>query len=364
MHAAFVTGGSGFIGRRLIVKLVERGVHVRVLSPSMRDATLAQSLGAVPVSGDLFDEDALRAGIKGCDAVFHLAAVYDMSGQSWRETEMINVEGTRCVLTIAAEMDVKKIVYSSTIGIYGDTAGELVDESYRFEGPWANHYERTMWLAYHDVVLPLMEGGLPIVAVLVGGVYGQGHRGPLGELMSRFYFHRFPFPFLVAPGTILTLAHVDDVADGHILASERGGSGESYILAGPAVSLGELVDFWARLTGKRPPSFHVPAPFIRLLVPLAVQLDRFFDLPDLFAPGTLRMAGHSYMASSAKAQEELGWRMRSIQAGLLETFADLAADAADHPRPLTREREFATIALGAAALVLIAWLLNRIRTKN
>ena len=186
----------------------------------------------------------------------------------------------------------------------------------------------------------------------------------IGQLLERFYFHRFPFPALFSPTTLFTYVHVDDVAEGFILAAEKGRVGESYIITGPAASIGEMVDFWARLTGKRPPTFHVPAGFVRPLIPIVKSIGEWIDLPLLVKPETLALMGRSYLAQSTKAEEELGWRSRPVQVGFLETFAALASEAADHPRPITREREVATIALGAALVLLLGWLLHRWRKNN
>ncbi len=357
--SAFITGGSGYIGRRVISKLIERGIRVKALARSEQAAAALQSLGAKPILGELLDAEILWEGMAGCDLVFHMAAAISPGEEDWRETERINVEGTRQVLTLAHEAGVRKIIYTSTIRVLGDTKGELVDETFAADGSQANQVERTRWLAHYDVALPLIEKGAPIVIVMPGEVYGPADPGPIGQLLEKFYFRQFPFPFLIAPNTVFTFAHVDDVAEGHLLAAEKGRIGESYILAGPAVSIGEMVDFWARLTGKRPPDFHVPARLARLVSPLVDEVGRAVDLPEPYLSALLGVAGSTYMASAEKAINELGWRLRPIQVGFLETFAALAADKAAHPLPLNRERELATMALGLAGLLFVVWVARR-----
>lgn len=360
----FVTGGSGFIGRCLVQRLVERGDNVFALARSDRSAAVVESLGATAVKGDILDVESMRSAMIGSDLVVHLAAWDGLESENWAQAEIINVGGTRRVLALAYELGVPRIVYVSTLGVFGNTKGRLVDESYYYEGPFDTEYERTKWLAHYRVALPLIKQGAPIIIVMPGAVYGPGDSSLMGELMERFYNGQLPFPFLIGPTTTLTYAFVEDVAEGILLASTRGKVGESYILAGPAVPLGELVDFWARLTGKRSPLFHVPARLVRPLAPLMKTLSRYIELPQVFVAETLMGLGATYMARSDKARTQLGWQPRSLHTGMLETFGKIAADAAERPLPIARERELGTVALGAAVALLLLWLLFRRRGKS
>ena len=354
---AFVTGGTGFIGRALIRQLITRGYRVHALARSQDGAAALQALGATVVPGDVTDRESMRAAMRGSDVVFHLAAIYNYSPAAQAQCEPINVEGTRVVLGLAHELRVPRIVYTSTLAVFGDTHGELPDESYRADGPFLTEYDRTKWQAHYEVALPLIEQGAPIIIVMPGAVYGPGDTSWLAEAMR--LFHRGLMPLVPGPESVVTYAYVDDVAEGHILAAEKGRVGESYILAGPAVPLGEMVDFWAQLTGKRPPAARVPTRLVRPLAPAVARLQPALSLPQLFGEDMVRMMGVSYAGRADKARAELGWRPRPLQTGMLDTFEWIAAtEPADAG---AREKRAAGLILLAALVLLILWLRGRRR---
>ena len=354
---AFVTGGTGFIGRALIRQLIARGYRVHALARSQDGAAALQALGATVVPGDVTDRESMRAAMRGSDVVFHLAAIYNYSPAAQAQCEPINVEGTRVVLGLAHELRVPRIVYTSTLAVFGDTHGELPDESYRADGPFLTEYDRTKWQAHYEVALPLIEQGAPIIIVMPGAVYGPGDTSWLAEAMR--LFHRGLMPLVPGPESVVTYAYVDDVAEGHILAAEKGRVGESYILAGPAVPLGEMVDFWAQLTGKRPPAARVPTRLVRPLAPAVARLQPALSLPQLFGEDMVRMMGVSYAGRADKARAELGWRPRPLQTGMLDTFEWIAAtEPADAG---AREKRAAGLILLAALVLLILWLRGRRR---
>jgi nucleoside-diphosphate-sugar epimerase len=352
---AFVTGGTGLIGRSLIRQLVERGYHVHALARSASGAAAVSALGATSVPGDVTDRESMRAAMRGSDVVFHLAAIYDFSPEALAQCAAVNVEGTRNVLRLAHELNVPKIVYTSSLAVFGDTHGELPDESYRSEGPFLTEYDRTKWLAHYEVAEGFMEEGTPIIIVMPGAVYGPGDESWLADAMR--LFHRGLLPVVPGPETMLTYAYVDDVAEGHILAAEKGRVGESYILAGPAVPLGEMVDFWAQLTGKRPPAARVPARLLNGLAPVAGRVQPTLSLPQMFGPDMVRMLGASYAGRSDKARAELGWRPRPLQTGMLDTFEWIAAT--EPTQAGQREKRAAGAILVAALVLLVLWLRGR-----
>lgn len=356
---AFVTGGTSFIGRHVINKLREHNYDVCALVNSKESAQLMEQLGATAVRGTITAIESMRQAMQGSQVVFHMEEWHDPHNGDWQQGEIINVSGTRNVLTLAHELGVPKIIYTSTIAIYGDTQGQLVDETHQAKGVFGSEYERTKWLAHYKVAVPLIEKGAPIMIVIPGTVYGPDDKGIIGDLMHRFYLNQPPLPFLLGPSTTFSYTHVDDVAEGHLLVAEKGAIGESYILAGPAVPLGEMVDFWARLTGKRPPDFHVPASFVRSLAPVFNLLGQFVTLSPAFSQDALTMAGITYMGDGSKARAQLGWQPRSLQKGMLEALGYIAADAAERPMPVSRSREWITIGLVTAVIAVVIWLFFR-----
>lgn len=357
---AFVTGGSGFIGSHVVRKLLQRGYDVVALARSQESAGALEALGARVARGDINDRESMREAMQGADVVFHIAGWYKLGSSDWLKAESINVGGTRTVLRLAHELEIPKIVYTSTVAVFGDTNGRLVDESYRSDKPFLSEYDRTKWLAHHKVAEPLIEEGAPIIIAMPGGVYGPGDHSMVGTLMKLFYQG---MPVLPGPETTVTFAHVEDIAEGIVLAAEKGRIGESYVLAGPAVPLGEMVDFWSYLTGKPAPAFRIPARYLRAMAPLVGLLESVVPLPPFLSRESVEVSGATYAARADKARTELGWQPRPLQAGMLETFEWVAETTPSSP--LTgREQQAAVAALLAAAILFLLWLLGRRRNTT
>ena len=316
----FVTGATGFIGGRLVRQLRGAGHEVRALVRSPSKAPDLAGLGASLHSGDITDKETMRAAMRGTDGVFHLAAWYRIGvrASERRGAERINVQGTRNVLELMQELGIPKGVYTSTLAVFGDTEGWVGDESYRHTGPWLSEYDRTKWKAHYEVAVPMIQGGLPLVIVQPGVVYGPGDPSAIGTLLRQYLRRTLPG---IPKGTAYCWAHVDDTALGAIRAMEKGRPGESYILAGPPHSLEEALEIAAEVTGIRPPRIRLPAGLLRAAAGAAGLIERIVPLPESYSAETLRVAaGVTYLGSSEKAQLELGWSVRSLVAGLRETL--------------------------------------------
>lgn len=353
----FITGGSGFIGRHLVRKCIERGYDVYGLAHTKKSAAELDVLGATVVPGDILQRDSMRKGMQGSDLVFHLAGWYKLGSRDWMQAEAINVAGTRNVLRLAHELGVPKIIYTSTTTVFGDTRGQMVDETFFQGGPFLTEYDRTKWLAHYKVALPLIDQGAPITIVMPGLAYGPGDHSLMGQLMTLFY--QGQLLAILGPDFVHTYAHVEDVAEGHLLAAEKGRNGESYIITGPAVPLGEVVDFWGQLTGKPIPKLRVPIWLLAPFIPLVGAFSGALSLPELISEDGARVLGATYMVRSDKARAELGWRTRSMQEGMNETFRYISGTTPVRPRPSPRRRKVAGLALLLAALLLFLWLFER-----
>ena len=360
---AFVTGGTGFIGKHVVRKLVKRGYQVFALVRSGESAAEIAQIGATPVHGSITDMASMREGMRGSDVVFHIAGWYKVGAEDWMKAEEINVGGTRKVLRLAQELNIPKIVYTSSVAVFGNTKGKLADENYFQGGPFLTEYDRTKWLAHYKVALPMMEKGAPIIIVQPGGVYGPGDHSLLGQMMMAFY--RGQMPMVFGPDTTVTYAHVEDIAEGHILAAEKGKIGESYVLAGPAVPLGEMYDFWAQITGKRPPLIRIPSSLIRPFGPVIGAAAALLPLPEMFSQEAVNELGATYMAAANKARAQLGWQPRSLHEGMTETF-EWVAEKAEAMPPLIGEQQkkIAGIALGTAVVLLLLYLLTRPKSNS
>ncbi len=309
---AFVTGGTGFLGSYLVRALLVRGWEVSTL---VRTMNLARDLprGARGVPGDITKPESLRAAMQGAEAVFHAAALYEIGTADAEHMRKINVDGTRAVLELAAELGVPKIVYTSTVGVYG-MSREPVDESYRADGKLlASEYERTKFAAHYEVAVPLQQKGAPIVIVCPGMIYGPGDTALFGKVVRLYW--RGLLPVMIGPDCKLTWAHAQDIAEGHWLAYEKGRVGETYNLAGPTHTFREYFETCQRLSGKRAPVIWIPGRWARGMATLFQP----FKFSGLFATETILYAADiSYPASAEKAKRELGWTPLSLEDGLRE----------------------------------------------
>jgi nucleoside-diphosphate-sugar epimerase len=317
MSRYFVTGATGFVGGELVKQLLGAGHHVVALVRAPEKATFLKALGVEMHAGDITDRASLRRPMEGVDGVFHVAAWYKVGVRN-AEAERINVDGTRHVLDTMRELGIPKGVYTSTVAVFGNTRGRVVDESYRFSGPFDTEYERTKWRAHYDVALPAINAGLPLVIVQPGVVYGPGDTSSFRRVWIRHLRGRMPG---VPSRMAFNFGYIEDTARGHILAMERGRAGESYIIAGPPHTMRDALRIAARVSARRAPLVTVPAVVFRAMAPLMSLVERMVDPPEDLAAENLRMmGGTTYLASAGKAQQELGFESRSLEEGLRHTF--------------------------------------------
>ena len=362
---AFVTGGTGFIGWHVVQKLLRRGHSVWALARSESGADRLQKAGATVVWGDILDPESMRDVIRDSDVVFHLAAWYKLGSQPEDTAEKVNVTGTRNVLELAYDLGVPKIIYTSTVNVLGDTFGEYVNEDYRLqpaqEYTFPNEYERTKWKAHYEIALPLIEKGAPIIIVMPGAVYGPGDPSLVGDLMRAYAMGLLPlFP---GPETKITLAHVEDIGEGHLLAAEKGRIGESYLLTGPGVNFREMAEMWAQTSRKPSPIAYVPARFLRPLAPLAREAQKILPLPPMLSQDGANFMGVAYLGSSEKARRELGWQTRPLEEGFRETLEHILQNQNNRLPLSTNQRKVAGLAAAAMAALLL-WRLKRHRGRR
>jgi dihydroflavonol-4-reductase len=318
---AFITGGTGFIGGRVVRKLRERGDEVVALVRSPARASALAELGCELVEGDLGSTEAIRRGVAGCDAVFHIAAVYKVGIPSSEREAMrdANVRGTERVLDAAIEANVPRIVYVSTIGIFGNTHGEVVDETYDRDGEsFLSCYEETKYRS-HEVALDRISKGAPIVIVQPGGVYGPGDHSELGNIIDQTRTGKLKM--LMFPQTGFNLVYVDDVANGILLAYEKGVVGQAYVLGGELSTMGDLIRKVAELSGRKPPSREMPASLMKMAIPIGPLVGKMMGFPPNLRELIRSSDGVTYWATDAKARRELGYAPRDFDTGLRETLA-------------------------------------------
>lgn len=314
----FVTGATGFVGGAVTRSLVKAGHEVRALVRSPQKAGSLREMGVELATGDVTERESLRESMRGVDGVFHVAGWYKVGVRDKSEAEKVNVLGTRNVLGVMRELQIPRGVYTSTLAIFSDTGGRMVDERYRYDGPHLSTYDRTKWEAHYQVAEGEMSKGLPLTIVMPGVVYGPGDRGPLWAVIQQYLRGKLR---ILPEKTAYCWGHVDDIASGHILAMEKGKAGETYIIAGPPHTLVEAFDIAERVTGIPAPRRHLSPGTMRLMSHLAATFGRlaFWSQRDLAE--TLRVgAGVTYLGSNERARRELGYQTRSLEDGFRETL--------------------------------------------
>lgn len=306
-----LTGATGFVGSHLLAQLRAAGheVVVVVRKPVELDADVR--------IGDVTSHSSLLEAFDGVDGLFHVAGWYKLGDDHPEQGWAVNVQGTRNVLTAARECGVPRVVYTSTLAVNSDTKGTVADESYRFTGEHLSVYDHTKAQAHRIA----HEYGDLVVTVMPGGIYGPGDTSQIGELIRQTARgHR-----VQAPGGLrMCMAHVDDIADGHVRAMQRGRAGEDYILAGPQTSIVEVLRLVAELAGTKPPVV-LPDAMVGASAALMSVLERGVRLPSVYRSESLRAARASYLGRADKAGAELGWFPRDLRTGLAETVEwDLA----------------------------------------
>jgi nucleoside-diphosphate-sugar epimerase len=317
---AFVTGGTGFIGERIVQRLRDRGDDVVALVRSREKGAKLEEMGATLVEGDLSSSDAIHTGVQGCDAAFHVAAVYKVGIPKSEHEAMYdaNVRGTERVLDAAFQAGVSRIVYVSTINVFGNTHGEIVDESYERPGDdYLSYYDETKYLS-HQVAKERIAKGVPVVIVQPGGVYGPGDHSEVGNVIDQTRTGKLKaLPFA---GLGLNLVYVDDVADGILLAFDKGEIGESYVLGGEIATMRKLVDKTAEIAGRKPPKRDLPSGVIKLAAPAGPVVGKIMGFPPNFRELITASDGVTYWAKDDKARQALGYTPRDLSTGLRQTL--------------------------------------------
>jgi dihydroflavonol-4-reductase len=317
----FVTGGTGFIGGEVVRQLRARGDGVACLVRNPEKAGKLSELGCELVSGDLSDEAILRQGMEGCDGVVHAAAMYEVGIPAKQHPAMYeaNVRGTEHVLSAAREAKVAKVVYVSTVGIFGNTHGKVVDEGYEHPGKeFTSYYEETK-LEGHRIARRMMdEEGLPCVIVQPGGVYGPGDTSQVADLLQEFFAGKLPLlPF---PEFGICLSHVEDIAGGILLGLDKGKAGETYVISGPVTTMREAVETVAQLSGRKAPKHALPTGLMKALTPIGPLVGKLMGQPPNLRELISSADGVTFWASHEKASRELGYAPRGMEEGLRQTL--------------------------------------------
>lgn len=315
-----VTGASGFVGSAVARLLARNGFAVRALARSTSPRGNLEGLDATIVEGDMRDPADMRRAMRGVRYVFHVAADYRLWARDPEEIVRNNVRGTRGIMEAAADAGVERIVYTSSVAtLRPGTVAEPSDETDRLtEAQAVGAYKRSKVAAERVVERLIAERDLP--AVIVNPSTPIGARDikptPTGRIIVEAASGRMP----AFVDTGLNLAHVEDVAQGHLFALEKGRIGQSYILGGQNVTLREMLAVIAEFAGRRAPRLQLPT---TPLIPLAVIAESFARMTGrepFLTRDALRMAGHHMFFTSARAERELGYSPRPHRMALKDAI--------------------------------------------
>ncbi len=310
---ALVTGATGFVGAAVARALLLRGWRVRALVRARSDRRNLEGQAVELFIGDLGDRSSLDRAVVDCDALFHVAADYRLWAPDPTELYRNNVDGTSNLLSAAERAAVARIVYTSSVATVGipangspgneDTPVALTD--------MIGHYKRSKFLA-EQLVRERAHGGLPIVIVNPSTPIGPGDVKPTPTGQIVLDAARGRTPAFVDTG--LNVAHVDDIAAGHLQAFERGRIGERYILGGEDMSLRDILALIAGLVGRRAPRIQLPHSLVLPIAYLAEAFARLSGGSTRITVEGVRMARKRMFFSSAKAARELGYHWRPPRA--------------------------------------------------
>jgi dihydroflavonol-4-reductase len=313
-----MTGASGFIGSAVARELSKAGFAVRALVRRSSPKTNLDGLNVEIVEGDMRDERAVSAAIKGARYVFHVAADYRLWAPDPSEIVRANLLGTRTVMDAAEAEGVERVVYTSSVATLKLREDAPADESTPLrEDEAIGAYKRSKVAAERLVEAMVLEG-LPAVIVNPSTPVGPRDRRPTptGRMIVEAAAGRMP----AFVDTGLNIVHVDDVAAGHLAALERGRVGERYILGGENMTLAELLGAIARIVGRQPPRLRLPRAPLYPLAFLAELTARITKREPLLTLDGLRMAKYRMFFTSAKAERELGYRARPAEQGIRDAI--------------------------------------------
>lgn len=317
----FVTGAAGFIGSRVARILRERGDEVVGVVRDPAKATALRDLGVRLVKGDLGSEAEIREAMAGSDGVIHIAGSYRVGIPASERPAMYeaNVTATERVLDAAIALGIPRIVDISTVNVFGDTKGRIVDETFRRDlaDGFVSYYDETKYLA-HLRAEARIGAGAPIVIIQPGIVYGTGDHSGIGAQLKTA--HDGTARYIAFGNLGISPTHVDDLAIGIVAAMDRGRIGEAYVMAGDNMRLREAMGVAARAAGRRLPRLSIPTGFLRLGARISPGAGGLFGLPPNLTEIVSASAGVTYWVSSAKAASELGYASRDLEQGARDAF--------------------------------------------
>lgn len=317
--ATFVTGATGFIGSQITKKLLQKGEEVKVLVRKTSNTENLEGLDVEKVYGDVLDIDSLKTAFKGCDKLYHTAGFVSFKKSDYKKMEDINVKGAGNVLSAAMDAGISKVMFTSSvaaIGIERDSSVITEDTTYDLYNEGIG-YMNVKYLAEKEA-MNYFEKGLPVVILNPSVVLGPGDIY-LSSAGSVLWFAKKKFPGYMDGK--FNIVDVEDVADGHILASEKGEPGKRYILGNQNVTVKEYFNMLENVTGVSAPKMKIPYPFAYAT---ALVLERLlnFSFPNYSSLDldSIKLSKYNWHVDSSRAVKELGYKQKPIEETIKNTY--------------------------------------------
>ena len=312
---SLVTGANGFTGSHLVKRLLERGDEVVVYVRQSSDLSRIADLPIQFCYGNITDETALTAAMNGVNQVFHIAAYVELGLVDADLMEQVNVVGTKAVLNAAQTAGVQRMIHCSTIGIYGDTQGRTIDETFeREQKGFSSAYDSTKYFG-QQAVDEAAQNGFHVVSVMPSGIFGLGdpHFGPVVQ-----QFLKGGLKVWAAGDRVTGIVHVDDLVEAMILAIEQANIGEHFIISAGELTTNEMFQVFSQETGIPVPN-EVPQALVRLVGSILDPIGRLLNWqPPISRERVHYLYDRCVRVDATKARTVLGWNPRSVEETLKE----------------------------------------------
>jgi dihydroflavonol-4-reductase len=313
--SVLVTGGTGFLGRALVERLLRHGDQVKALARSDASASALAAMGAEPVRGDVLDRDSLVAAMRGCELVYHAAGANAFCLRNPSPMFEVNVRGSENVVHAAARAGTRRLVYTSSAATLGEVSGTIGSEESPHRGWFLSDYERSKAEGEQTVLAAAHETGLDVVSVNPASVQGPGRATGSAKLLLDYVNGRIK----VVVDSRLSLVDIADCTEGHLLAGARGAPGERYVLSGATLSVREGLALVASVVGVDRPVRTLP-PFITMAVATAAEAQgRIRRRRPSICRELARTLIHGHAYDGSKATQELGLRYTPVEETLRRT---------------------------------------------
>lgn len=319
-----VTGATGYVGIPLVQALARQGTPVKALVRSeARSREISGHRHIELVTGDLSDPVSLRQAIRGCDRIFHLAAFAGIWTKDPAQYHRINVQGTSDLLSIALEEGVRKVVITSTAGVMGPSpaTGIPVHEETSGEPLLFSPYDHSK-LEQEKTAFSYIDRGIEVVVVNPSRIYGPGLVGESNSV-SRLVtlFSQGKWRFIPGDGTSEgNYVYVDDVVNGHLLAMQKGVSGQRYILGGDNISYNDFFNLLRKLTRQNHKLIKIPVKVLLGWAQMEILRANMTGKRPMIVPAFVEKLTHNWNLTSEKAVRDLGYRYSDLETGLSKTL--------------------------------------------